>query len=334
MFHKYRKTTILTIMLLLFLGLSFVYPFIGPEDYGKVYYELDEKANVISKAPYPPSFKNLLGTDLEGRDMLLLLVDGAKFTIITALLIAVLRVILGGIVGILLSMWIPKSLTYFKDFFLTFRYIPTLILAIALMMPVTGRFTGLPYNEILPYQIAVLVIVAFPSAVIFMSDVIEELKTRQFIEVSYLMGASRLHILIKHLLPYVKTYSLLHLVQQFFSTLVLLMHLGIFGLFLGGRTKSGGIGTDPDAPPPPESLSNEWAGLIGQSFNNLLQAPWMVISPMLAFFVLLFITNVIKKEIEESLSSTTVKKKKREKSRTNDINSDLQQTSSFVFIEK
>ena len=48
-------------------------------------------------------------------------------------------------------------------------------------------------------------------------------------------------------------------------------------------------------------LSYECAGLIGQGFKNFNLAPWTVFTPVLCFFFVIAIVNMMKKEIEENI---------------------------------
>lgn len=108
------------------------------------------------------------------------------------------------------------------------------------------------------------------------------------------MGASKIHILKMHIYPFLKSYILIVASQQLLNVLMTLMHLGIFGVFIGGTTQSGIFGKEP---PDPASITNEWSGLIGQDFPVIIPYPWIVISPILGFFVLIYISNVIKNEV-------------------------------------
>jgi peptide/nickel transport system permease protein len=299
---RYKKTVIgLSIIILIFL-ISCLYPLFGPEDYNKQPYIRNEQGKVIDRAPFPPSKDHLLGTDRNGQDVFLIVIDGAKYTILTAFIVTIVRVIFGGLIGIIISFWLPKLKVYFNDFFLGFKYVPSTIIALLLMAPVTIRYTGVPFSAIISYQLFVLFLVAFPSIVSTTMDLMDDLKKNTFIQSSYLMGGSHLHVLRKHMKPYLKSFGLLIGIQQMISMLVILMHLGIFGVFLGGPTKSGIFNGDMWGPKTPESLSSEWSGLIGQNFAVILQYPWIVLSTILCFFFLICLLNMMKKELESQIN--------------------------------
>ncbi len=327
---KYKKTIIGSTLLLLLLIISTLYPYFGPKDFNHQVLVKNEQGDIIGRAPFPPSEKHILGTNRNGEDMHWLLLYGAKFTLISAFGVALLRVFLGGIFGIFLSMWAPFVKSYVKDFFLTFRYIPSILIAIILMKPIVGDFNDVAVSSIVTYQIIILVFIGFPSVTIFASDVTDELLKTSFVQSSKLMGAGKIHIVRKQLMPYIRSYGILFSVQQFISTLHITMQLGLFGMFLGGRNRAGIMGFD--EPPIPATLSDEWAGLIGQNFSEFVRAPWSILTPVAGFFIVIVIVNVIKKELEENLYGIKAVKMKKKK----DIDTKVVAYSSdkFDFVQK
>ncbi|MEY2194973.1 ABC transporter permease subunit [Neobacillus sp. BF23-41] len=328
--RKYKKTIIGSTLLLILLLMSILYPFYGPKDYNHQVLVKNEQGEILGRAPFPPSAQHLLGTNRNGEDMYWLLLYGAKFTLISAFGVALLRVFLGGIFGIFLSLWAPFLKSYVKDFFLTFRYIPSILIGIILMIPIVGDFNDVAISSIVTYQIIILVFIGFPSVTIFAADVTDGLLKTSFVQSSKLMGAGKLHIVRKQLMPYIRSYGLLFTVQQFISTLHITMQLGLFGMFLGGRNRGGVLGFD--EPPKPATLSNEWAGLIGQNYSEFIRAPWSILSPVVGFFVVIVIVNLIKKELEENLYALRVVKKKETKGKVPKMES--HSSKKFEFVQK
>lgn len=295
----YKKTMIGSAVLMLLLVASFLYPVYGPADFNEQIFVKDEMGNIIEKAPFPPSEKHILGTDRNGQDMHLLFLYGAKFTLIIAFVVSLLRVLIGGVFGLFLSLWAPYIISYFKDFFMTIRYIPTIFLGIVLMWPVIGVVHELPISSIVSFQVLMLVFIGIPTVTIFTTDIANQLLAQSFVQCSYLMGASKFHIIRKQLMPYIRSYGILLFVQQLLSTLQITMHLGIFSVFLGGQAEGTIFGFL--EPPKAASLSNEWAGLIAQNLFDFSVAPWTIFVPIFGFFIVIFIVNMIKKELEENM---------------------------------
>ncbi|NRD80811.1 hypothetical protein HPT25_26135 [Bacillus sp. BRMEA1] len=314
--RRYKKTIIGSTILVFILLASCIYPLYGPADFNHIIFLEDKYGNIISRPPFPPSLSHLFGTSRNGEDMFLLLLYGAKFTLITAFSVALLRVIFGGVIGLFMALWAPFLKSYFKDFFLIFRYIPSIFIAITLMTPIVGRINDVPIAALVTCQIIILVFLGIPGATLMTVDITDELLKTSFVQSSFLMGASKLHVARRQLLPYFRSYSVLFIVQQLISTMQIIMHLGIFGLFLGGLNRAGIFGwDDPQGPPTPATLSYEWAGLIGQGFKDFLLAPWTVFTPVLGFFFIIVIVNMMKKEIEDNiLGLETMKHRKKENS--------------------
>jgi peptide/nickel transport system permease protein len=299
--RHYKKTIIGFLLIAGLFIVSLLYPLYGDEDYNEEFYVYNDQGDFIGKAPTPPTLDHPLGTDRNGQDMVFIHLYGAKFTISAVFVVTVLRIFCGVVTGLLIAIWLPRLKVYFKDFFLGFRYVPGLIIVLFLMAPVTGRYTGIPVWTAVTYQFGVLTLIAYPAIVLLTIEFIEEMQKKSFVLSSFLMGGSRFHVLTKHMWPFLKSTGLLMFVQQLLSTLVLIMHLGIFEYFLGGRTK-GGIFTPPGDPPIAETLSNEWGGLIGQNFRVMIQFPWIVLSTMIFFFFLIAVLNMMKKELEGQLA--------------------------------
>ncbi|USK62052.1 hypothetical protein [Peribacillus asahii] len=64
-----------------------------------------------------------------------------------------------------------------------------------------------------------LVFLGFPSVTIFTSEITDELIRTSFVKSSYLMGASKFHIIRRHLMPYFRSYGVLFIFQQLLSAL-------------------------------------------------------------------------------------------------------------------
>ncbi|TYR73977.1 hypothetical protein FZC79_16085 [Rossellomorea vietnamensis] len=71
--------------------------------------------------------------------------------------------------------------------------------------------------------------------------------------------------------------------QQVMQTLIIFIHLGLLKLFLGGTEVDYQLVNDP-----PQSSTNEWSGLIGDTFRYLQGAPWIPLTPILSFALVMF----------------------------------------------
>jgi peptide/nickel transport system permease protein len=288
-----KKTRISLGILLVLLISSVLYDFAGPEDYRTMINQLyDDNGKVIENPPYPPNKEYPLGTDRDGRDNLLLIIDGLKYTFAAVLVVSFMRVVIGSLLGIIVETWIPACKSMFKAFFLPFHYVPLLLIGVLLMDPVIFLYNDIPIMVKIEFQLIVLFLLGFPTVFFFTTDFVNEIKSKSYVMSSYLLGGSKLHIILKQILPHLKPQLIIMFVQQVLQTLQILMGLAMFTLFLGGPHKEKIYNT-----PYNKSVTNELAGLTGQNFWTLKNDPWVAFSSLGMLLVIFILVIVIKNEL-------------------------------------
>lgn len=309
----YKKTKISLSILIVLLIASILYDFVGPEDYRSMLGVLyDKNGKILENPPYPPSKEYILGTDRDGRDNLLLIIDGLKYTIAAVLIVSLLRVTVGAFMGIIIETWAPALKAFFKAFFLPFHYIPLLLIGVLLMDSVVFMYNEVPVIVKIEYQLIVLFLLGFPTVFFYTTDFIKEIKTKSYVTSSYLLGGSKLHIIKIQILPHLKPQFALLFVQQVLQTLQIMMGLAMFRLFLGGPHKERIYNTNY-----PKSITNELAGLTGQNFWTLKNAPWVAFSSLGMLLIIFILVIVIKNEMVANMEGqkqyglSVFKKKKR-----------------------
>ncbi|MFJ7725226.1 hypothetical protein ACIQXV_03585 [Neobacillus sp. NPDC097160] len=293
---NYKKTIVGLTILMLLLGLSFLYPLYGPKDFNSVRFLYDEKGNFLGVPPFPPSSHYLLGSDRNGADILFMMIYGAKFTILMAVGVTFLRMVIGGLLGVVFSLWLNRLLPIVKDFLLVFRMIPAIIIALPLMSKAWVIGSEETIYSILFYQMLVLALVGIPSVLLTTTEIIDHMKKESFMQSSYLMGANHFHVLKTQLYPFLTSYGIVIALQHLISALSLIMFFGAFGFYIGGISAEEVRGLEI-----PYSFTKEWAGLIGQNYLEFNRAPYIILAPLLAYFFIIIIINMIKKELETSM---------------------------------
>jgi peptide/nickel transport system permease protein len=309
---NYKKTIVGLTILALLLVLSFLYPLYGPKDFNKVMFLYDEKGDLLGVPPIPPSSHYLLGSDRNGADILLMMIYGAKFTLLMAFGVTFLRVVVGGLLGIIFSLWLNRLLPIVRDFLLVYRMIPAIIIALPLMSKAWVTASWDTIYSILFYQMLVLAFVGIPSVLLSTTEIIDHLKRESFMQSSYLMGANHFHVLKTQLKPFLKSYGIVMALQHLINTLGLIMFFGAFGFYIGGISPEEVRGLET-----PNSFTKEWAGLIGQNYQEFNRAPYIVLAPLFSYFFIIIIIHMIKKEIETFLELNhlgfKLKKKRKKK---------------------
>lgn len=260
----------------------------------------NENGKLIATNPYPPTIVPPFGTDRLGYNILYKVIDGAKYTLAMVFIVALLRVFFSLLTGLFCHFYLfkaKKGKTYFISFFQAFYSIPQVLLAFILISPflIVG-FNDLEFFQLVIYQVMVLIIISIPHLTLLIADECNRISQEEFMEGAKVLGGSNYHLFKKHMLPHLGRPLLIFFSQQVGQVLILLTHLGLLRIFLGGAIKvemGNGMGAKFI------SLSNEWSGLIGMDFREIVLAPWIIVAPLVAFMVTILCVNLITGELEK-----------------------------------
>lgn len=107
----------------------------------------------------------------------------------------------------------------------------------------------------------------------------------------------------KHLLPELSTRLVLLFAQQMIQVLILLAHLGVLAIFIGGA-ETLALGDPLNVQLVDIPLAGEWSGIIGMSFMKLQAAPWVILIPLSCFAVTILALNLIIQGIQNGVEET------------------------------
>ncbi|MGD6964331.1 hypothetical protein ACQCVB_19175 [Fictibacillus phosphorivorans] len=280
--------------------LSFIYPsLMDVQKESKFLY--DENEVIVGVAPFSPKDMPPFGTDMNGKHLLYLVLEGAKYTILITLVIAFLRIFF----ALFFSLFHRKSKsTFFDDIVQATLYIPTAILAYMFMVPLFVKDATEPMGmmTLIVVQCLILVGIGVPPLVSTFSEEIRSILAKDYIVSTFSLGSKKPYVYYKHVLPELSSKLLLLFAQQAIQTLILLAHLGVLAVFIGG-SKTVMMGDIFNLTPATISLSGEWAGIIGQSYQKLLTAPWIILVPLSFFAFTIFSINLMIQGIQNSLES-------------------------------
>jgi peptide/nickel transport system permease protein len=139
-----------------------------------------------------PSAEFPLGTDQFGRDLLGLLVWGARVSLLVGLLAAVLSVAIGALIGITAGHfrgWYATVLMRITDWFLV---MPTLVLAIALATVMTRSLGTI---------ILAIGVTTWPTTARLVRAQTLAVESRPYIERAKALGGGHWHVMSRHVLP-------------------------------------------------------------------------------------------------------------------------------------
>jgi peptide/nickel transport system permease protein len=221
--------------------------------------------NILAGAIQPPSLGHPFGTDELSRDVLSRVVSGGRVSLTVALLAVGLSVTLGAAIGLVAGYFgggVDAALMRLVDGALA---VPRLFLLL-LLLAVTER---------VPLGLLVLLIGTtgwFASSRLVRGEILR-LREESYVWAAEALGASRRRIIFRHLLP--NTLGPLLVAATLAVGDVILLEAGLSFL---------GLGIQPPAP--------SWGGMIMDSRQVLVTAPWVGIFPGLAITITVLSANL------------------------------------------
>ena len=262
--------------------ISYIYSGIHDNHVPKYRWLYDADGKIIGGSPQPPSLKNPLGTDKEGYDMLGKALAGAKYTILSALAVAALRMLIAVPLGLILGVYFKRMKRFVNGFIDSFHFIPLTILAYYLLIPVlwmpNGGFQTTMFERIAG-EVLILAVLTVPVIMVLIGNEAGRIVEQEFVLAAKTLGASKIRMIIKHVFPALREKVFVIFGQQLMQTLIIFAHLGLLKLFLGG-TK---VSYDPYFADPPQTITYEWSGLIGDTYKLLQWIPWVPLTPIGCF---------------------------------------------------
>jgi peptide/nickel transport system permease protein len=206
--------------------------------------------------------KHPLGTDNKGRDLLAMIVSGARISLQVGLLATGIAVALGTLIGVTsayLGGQIDNILMRFTDIMMTFPFFLLLVLIVFVFGP----------N--LAFIVLVIGLTGWTGTARLVRSEALSLRTREFIMASKALGASDSRIILAHLIPNV------------ISLIIVIATLSIPGVILAEAGLSFiGLG-DPSV--------TSWGMVLRAGQQNLDTAWWVAVAPGIMLFLTVLAFN-------------------------------------------
>ncbi|MCP4359941.1 MAG: ABC transporter permease subunit [Chloroflexi bacterium] len=279
--------------ILIFLGLAFIYVF-GADFTPRSPYDTQVAAKIGDEyyvAPFPPSNEYPWGSDGIGRDIQAMVLAGAQQTLTLAVVVVVIRLLVGLIMGTLTG-WFADS--WFDRFMLNLAEIlaafPTLLLVMIFILAI-----GLQ-NGMRTFIIA-MSFVGWAEIMQFVRGEVIKIRPLPYIESAIASGQRTTRIVSFHMLPNLAPMLVSLLALEAAAVLVLLGELAFIGIFIGGGAASD-FGFFADVP--------EWGAMLNAARGVTRAYPWMAVYPAAAFFITIMGFNLLAEGLRRIVDQNSV----------------------------
>lgn len=263
----------------------------------------EDGVKLLSAMPHAPTEPFFFGSDKLGFSLFDQLVIGAKYTLIFALLIALLRVVSGLLFGVFYAFHLgPRTQYWVGKLVDSIHFLPLSLIAYILLAPILlPAFTGFGYEftfsfiERILLEMFILTILVVPLTTVLLGKEIKRVLDYEFIASARVLGGSKFHLFWRHIFPHLGPRLTILFGTQFIQVLLIFIHLGIFQFFFGGTKLS----YDPLGGDPPTSLTQEWSGLVGQVGRTAIASGrywylWILAAFMISIFAMQLIIQGVK----------------------------------------
>ena len=213
-------------------------------------------SNLAERLLPPEYFANgwsghVLGTDALGRDILTRLLIGGRYSLFVSVCTVAVTAVVGVTLGIVAGYFGGWGDTVIMRFAEVQSAIPTMVLAIA-VISILGNST---FNLIM-----VLVITRWIQYTRMVRGQVMSIRRNEFVSAAKVLGASKMWIMFREILPNVTTTMIVQISMAFGSIILTESSMSFLGLSI-------------PAPAP------SWGGMIADGREYLSLCPWAVVCP-------------------------------------------------------
>jgi peptide/nickel transport system permease protein len=220
---------------------------------------------------------HLLGTDRFGRDVWTRLVYGARISVGVGVLAVLLSIGVGVAVGAVAGYWrgpVSLALLGVTDFALAVPRVVLLLLLAALWRPSAALV------------VVVLGLTGWMSVARLVHGEVRALAARPFVEGARALGAGRLRVLVRHIVP------------NALAPVIVAAALGVGNaITLEAGLSYLGLGVQPPTP--------SWGNMIQSGRDTLVNAPWVAMAPGAALVLVGLACTLLGDALQDALNPTS-----------------------------
>lgn len=222
----------------------------------------------------PPTSEHILGTDNLGRDVLVRLIHGARYSLGVGFVSVGIGLTVGGVLGIITGFFggaTDKVIMRFMDILLAF---PALLLAIAI---VAVRGPGLANAMV------AVGVVLIPTYARLARSMVLSAREQEYVLAAICIGAADTRIMFRHIMPNILSPIIVQATLGLASAILWAAALGFLGL-----------GQQPPKP--------EWGVMLSDSYQYLAKgAWWVIVSPGIAIMLAVLGFNLLGDGLRDAL---------------------------------
>jgi peptide/nickel transport system permease protein len=232
----------------------------------------------LSARLLPPSAAHWFGTDELGRDVLSRTIYGARVSLLVAVAVVGISLTLGSILGMLAGFYGGFTDTV-VNIYLTnaFLSLPGILLAVAIV-----AFLG----PSLANLILALALAGWVNYARLVRAQVLTVKQREYVQAARSMGASDLHLMLRHILP------------NILQPLLVQAAIGMAAAVLSEATLSFlGLGVQPP--------TATWGAMLNDARSHMFESPYLMFFPAIALALCVFSFNLIGDGLRDYLDPRT-----------------------------
>lgn len=235
---------------------------------------------IVEGAPFAPNSQYPLGSDPRSRDIMSLLIYGARNTLAVVAAVTLLRLLIGGFLGIVAG-WKRGPLgQQILSFTALSGAIPSLLFAYIFVVSADPKLG-------FPVFLLGMGLTGWAEWANTLNGYVRWARSQPFFEGAMVLGSTPAHIVRRHLAPVLAPHLLHSVAIEVGAAMLLLAELGFLGVFMG---------EDPGRIIPQETrvaAVPEWAAMLAGSRLELFYRPWMPLFPALAFVATILGFNLL-----------------------------------------
>lgn len=266
---KYKQFSVFLVLALLIILAAVFAPIVS----GGV----DPLKGSLADAMLPPCKEHIFGTDKMGRDIYARVIYGARASLTSTFGVVALIFLVGSTLGIIAGYfggWIDAVIMRIADMMLAF---PGLVLALA----VAGIMGASIKNAIIA-----IVLVSWTKYARLARSLVLKIRNRDYVSAAIVTGSKTPYMLVRYMLP------------NALPTLVITAATDIGAMMLELAALSFlGFGAKPPTP--------EWGYMLNEGRACMQTAPWLMIFPGLAIFIVVVVFNMLGDFLRDILDPKT-----------------------------